>query len=251
MSITVVTCYYKLNKSKHTHEEYNKWINNFLINIGNNIVIFTSQEHFDYIKTICEKTIHRNFNYTIRIKELDDFEIVKKHPHIWKEQEAMDANKHCGRGSGCYILWNSKFDLLKEIIIENPYQSDKFVWNDIGNVRNNNIVPYLSAYPQYDKISDNKIDIVLLRPFVDEKQMYFQNEVHFSGSIFGGGKRVLIELHKLYYLYFEMYLRANKFIGCDQQIISTLYLRNESLFNCVSANGEIDQWFHMYSHYSN
>lgn len=248
METTIVTCYYKLNKSKHSQKEYDTWIHNLLSNIHNNIIIFTSKEDQEYLINICNDC--NTLKCTIRIKELDDFEIVKKYPHIWKEQEAMDANKNCGRGSGCYILWNSKFDLLKEVIIENPHQTDKFVWNDIGNVRNNNIVPYLSSYPQYDKISDNKMDIVLLRPFADEKQMYFQNEVHFSGSIFGGGKNVLIELHKLYYLYFEMYLRANKFIGCDQQIISTLYLRNKSLFNCVNASGEVDPWFHMYSHYS-
>ena len=250
MSITLVTCYYKLDKSKHTQKEYNKWIHNFLLNIcSSNVVVYTSQENFDYIKSICDKNNFPKFNYKIYIKELQDFEIVKRYPNIWEKQWEMDPNKRCGRGIGCYILWNAKFDLLNEVMKENPYESDKFVWNDIGNVRNEKMLPYLASYPQYDKVSENHIDIVLLSPFSNEKQMYFQNEVHFSGSIFGGGKDILVKLHKLYYLYLEMYLRANKFIGCDQQIISTLYLRNKNLFNCVTASGEIDPWFHMYCHY--
>jgi hypothetical protein len=248
MNTTLVTCYYKLHKSKHTHEEYNKWINNFISNLRTNIVIYTSSYHYEYIHEICSK--NKNLNYKIIIKEIDNFNIVKNHPDIWENQEQIDPNKRCGRGKGCYIIWNSKFDLIKETIEMNPFNSDNYIWNDIGNVRDSNIIPYLTQYPNGNNISNNKIDIVVINGFKNDNQMFFQDEVHFSGSMFGGSKEILLEIHKLYYLYFNMYLRKGLFIGCDQQIISSVFLRNRDKFNCIIPNNTIDPWFHLYVHYS-
>tara|TARA_B110001450_G_C17360945_1_gene375495 strand:- start:30 stop:203 length:174 start_codon:yes stop_codon:yes gene_type:complete len=47
----------------------------------------------------------------------------------------MDPGKKCGRSIGCYVLWNSKFQFLKEAIDINPFKSNKFIWNDIGSMR--------------------------------------------------------------------------------------------------------------------
>jgi len=48
MSSTVVSCYYKI-KSKHSHNQYDKWINNFLQNIHCNLIIFTSPDLKEYL----------------------------------------------------------------------------------------------------------------------------------------------------------------------------------------------------------
>ena len=111
---TLVSCYYKLGKSKHTHEEYDTWIRNLLVNINTNIVIFTSKNEKSYLETILED--NKNIKSTIIVKELSDLEINNLYPDIWEGQELMDPNKRCGRARGCYQLWNSKFHLLKEAI---------------------------------------------------------------------------------------------------------------------------------------
>jgi len=63
---TVVSCYYKLGKSKHTHEEYDRWIRNLLVNINTNIVIFTCNNDKSYLETILED--NKNIKSTIIVK---------------------------------------------------------------------------------------------------------------------------------------------------------------------------------------
>ena len=250
MSSTVVTCYYKLNKSKHYLQQYDNWIENFLLNIQTNIIIFVGNDEKEYIKNIIGK--NTLVKYILIEKEINDFEIVKKYSSdFWNWQESIDPQSFCGRGQDCYKIWNSKFSLLQEAILLNPFNSDKFIWNDIGNVRTKNIIEYLTLYPKYNNISNDKLDIVLLNNFTNQGQLFFQDEVHFSGSIFGGGKEVILELCKLFYIYFDIYTKRNLFIGCDQQIISLLFLKNKSKFNCVyPINCNIDEWFYLYKYYS-
>ena len=245
---TLVSCYYKLGKSKHTHEEYDTWIRNLLVNINTNIVIFTSKNEKSYLETILED--NKNIQYTIIVKELSDLEINKLYPNIWEDQELMDPNKRCGRARGCYQLWNSKFHFLKEVIENNPYNSEYFVWNDIGNVRDKNIIPFLKSYPNKDKISQDKLDIVLLNGFA-KVQDFFCNEVHFSGSMFGGHKNTILMMCDLYYKYFQYYIVNNRFIGCDQQIISSIFVKHVNLFNpIIPKECKVDPWFYLYQYYN-
>ena len=245
---TLVSCYYKLGKSKHTHEEYDTWIRNLLVNINTNIVIFTSKNDKSYLETILED--NKNIKSTIIVKELSDLEINKLYPDIWEGQEMMDPNKRCGRARGCYQLWNSKFHFLKEAIENNPYNSEYFVWNDIGNVRDKNIIPFLKSYPNKDKISQDKLDIVLLNGFA-KVQDFFCNEVHFSGSMFGGHKNTILMMCDLYYKYFQYYIVNNRFIGCDQQIISSIFVKHVNLFNpIIPRECKVDPWFYLYQYYS-
>ena len=153
-------------------------------------------------------------------------------------------------------MWNSKFDLLKEVIETNPFQSEKFIWNDIGNVRDLNHVSILKNYPKYDNISNNQLDIALINPFKN-KQNFFQNSVHLSGSIFGSDKQTILILHKLFYEMFDIYLKNDKFIGCDQQILNSVYCNYPNLFNLIDHTDTrhniqpwVEPWFCLYSYYS-
>jgi len=224
------------------------------LNVNANLVIFLGQAEKEYIETIL--TYNSHCNYVLVVKELEDLPLVKKYnnPLFWSEQEKLDKHIWTGRGQDCFKLWNSKFYFLKEAIELNPFNSDKFIWNDIGNIREKEqIIPYLKNYPNYDSISSDKIDIVLLKEFNDPNQFFFNGEVHFSGSMFGGGTAILLELCELFYLYFDIYVKKNMFIGCDQQILATVFLKNTTKFNCIipmhSSSSDIDVWFYLYKYY--
>ena len=252
MSVTIVSCFYQLNKSKHSLQEYDNWINYFLLNLQSNIIIFVGKHEKQYIQSIIYK--NNKCKYLLIEKEIDDFEIMKKYDSdFWNWQESIDPGINCGRGQDCYKIWNSKFNFLQEAILLNPFNSDKFVWNDIGNIRNTNYIECLRLYPKYNSVSKDKLDIVLLNTFNNKEQIYFQHEVHFSGSMFGGGKEILLELCKMYYTYFDEYVNNKLFIGCDQQIIATLFLQNPSMFNCIQPSqiySNDDEWFYLYRYYS-
>ena len=245
MNTTLVTCYYEF-KSKHSNENYRKWIKYLLNEINCNIIIFTSEDLVSFIKN---EINHDNIHFII--KPLNQLTIFLKYKNIWEKQYSMDPSKKCGRSTGCYVLWNSKFQFLKEAIDINPFKSDKFIWNDIGSMRTNSYTKLLKSYPNYNKISNDKLDIILLNSYKNTNQTFFYEEVHISGAIFGGHKDVILNLHKKYYKMFEFYIENNQFIGCDQQVLSSLLLKNQKLFNLIIPNNKlIDPWFWLYYYWN-
>lgn len=249
MSATVVTCYYRIH-SKHSHEEYDKWLTDFLSNVNCNLIIFTSKDLVEYLY---EKRGSQLKEKTLIIPiELENLELTKKYD--WTKQYDMDNQKYTGRSKECYILWNSKLWFLKQVVKKNPFHSEKFIWNDIGCLRTNNtsIIQYIGAkYPNPEKISKKSIDIVLLKPIVDNKQKVFINEVHFSGAQFGGHKDVILIFYDLFYKRLDEHIKHGIFVGCDQQTISSVYNDHRELFNCIVPEKPwIDPWFFLWQYYS-
>jgi hypothetical protein len=252
-SVTVVSCYYKL-PSKHNHYNYDIWIQNLLLNLQCNMIIFTSSDLVDYFENI--KTNNKNLKLIIIVKEFNDLDILKKYNiDFWCNQYNIDPTPNVGRNKECYIIWNSKMNFVKEAITLNPFNSDKFVWNDIGSMRNQYFSDFISHYPLYNNISTDKLDIVLIQDYEKKTKQYFQNEVHLSGSIFGASKDIFLQIIDLFYKYLDEYIKKNLFIGCDQQILSTIYIKHTELFNLINPyvknmnNEIIDIWFYLYFHY--
>ncbi len=236
MSSTIVTCYYKI-KSKKTHDLYDIYINNLFNNLNplSNIVIFTSDDLVDYLK----QKIINNKNFKIIVKNFENIELFNKYKHIWDSQYEMDLQKDNGRGIECYVIWNSKLNFVKEVIDINPFNSDKFIWMDIGLIRNNTYMEFLKTFPNYENISKNKIDISLLNIF-EKNNLFFQDEIYFSGAIFGGGIDIFKIFIEKYYNKFDDYVNNNKFIGCDQQIISSVFIENKQLINPINCYNKGD-----------
>jgi hypothetical protein len=256
-SVTLVTCYYKIT-SKHANFYYEEWINILLKNLNCNIIIFTSSDLEQYFEDLRKQNTKLKMH--IVIKEFHNLEIINKY-NIWDDQYSKDPTPKI-RTKECYMIWNSKMNFLKEAITINPFNSNKFIWNDVGSMRDYNyIIKYgIFNYPKYNNISNDKMDIVCLINFDNKtknikhkiiNKEYFQNETHLSGSIFGGSKETLLKIIDLYYTYFQDYLDKNLFIGCDQQILATLYIRHPELFNLIKPElNTIDEWFYMYHYYS-
>lgn len=250
MSVTVVTCYYKI-KSKHSFKEYDEWMNHFLNNVHCNLVIFTSPDLKEYL---LEKRpgILREKTFII-CKELSDLVLSRKYSHKWDCQYSIDKQLFSGRTIECYIIWNSKLWFLKHVIDINPFHSDKFVWTDIGCLRDSNNIPYLKNYPIYDLISNDKLDISLVNPITNTTQIYFVDEVHFSGAMFGSHKDVILKIYDILYQRLDEFINKNYFIGCDQQTFASIYNTNPTLFNPVYQfalpNKRIDPWFSIWFYY--
>lgn len=249
MNTTLVTCYYKI-KSKRPHSDYLKYIDNLLGNLNDsiNMVIYTSSD----LVNIFTKYVKNKSRIIIITKEFEDIPLYKKYIGIWDSQYTKDNQKNTGRTYKCYVLWNSKINFVTETIGLNPFNSSYFIWIDIGCVRDNQYKRLVSNFPNESKISKNSIDIVLLKDFQNKNQKFFKDEIHFSGAIYGGSKSTFLRFEELYYKKFDKYLENNQFIGCDQQIISSVYLENNELFNIVlNTNSTYNSWFFIIKYYSN
>ena len=251
---TIVTAYYHI-KSKHDPQRYDEWIHNLLLNVSHSckMVIFTSPKLVNYMNDICKKN-KKGAMFTVVSMKMKDFKIAQRYSQdVWLHQYSLDPQKACGRTIGCYLIWNSKLWFINEAIERNVYGSDKYVWIDIGSFRNNNPAiceSVLENFPVYDHISRDKVDIMLIRPYLpyEVKQIVFFNTVHLGG-MFGGGVHAIRQLYELFYESLHYYLSNNYFAGCDQQILSTCYMRNPGLFNLVTKNDPNDPWdiwFYLY-----
>lgn len=257
-SVTVVTAYYHI-KSKHNAQTYDEWIRNLLLNVADSckMVIFTSPELLTYLNAICKKN-KKGAVFTVISIPMKDFKIAQEYPpDVWSHQYSLDPQKACGRTIECYLIWNSKLWFIKQAMERNIYKSDKYVWIDIGSFRNNNptvCASVLENFPSYDRISNDKIDITLIRPYLPHEmnQLIFFNSVHLGG-MFGGGIRAIHQLYELFYESLHLYLSKKHFAGCDQQILSTCYMRNPELFNLVTKKNphELwDIWFYLYKYWN-
>lgn len=257
-SVTVVTAYYRI-KSKHNAQTYDEWIRNLLLNVADSckMVIFTSPELLTYLNAICKKN-KKGAAFTVISIPMKDFKIAQEYPpDVWSHQYSLDPQKACGRTIECYLIWNSKLWFIKQAMERNIYKSDKYVWIDIGSFRNNNpsvCASVLENFPSYDRVSNDKIDITLIRPYLPHEmnQLIFFNSVHLGG-MFGGGIRAIHQLYELFYESLHLYLSKKHFAGCDQQILSTCYMRNPKLFNLVTKKNphELwDIWFYLYKYWN-
>jgi len=252
MSITVVTCYYKI-KSKHSHDDYDKWITNFLSNISCNLVVFTSPDLVDYIVEKRQRFLDKTRIISMVFEELPVYKLYKD---LWEIQYQMDKQQDTGRTKECYVLWNSKIYFLRQVIETNPFFSDKFIWSDIGCLRMHGydtslITQIINNYPVYERISKSQLDIVLLEAIQNTEQKIFIDEIHFSGAMFGGHKDVILVIYDLFYKRLYEHIQQGIFIGCDQQTISSIYNDNRHLFNCITCEKSTDNWFYLWEHYSN
>jgi len=257
-TVTVVTAYYCV-KSKHCPKQYDVWINNLLLSVGSNckMVIFTSPDLIGYINAVCKKN-ELGASFTVISIPITEFKLLKRYPlKVWMQQYAMDPQKACGRTIECYLIWNSKLIFMKEAMERNVYGSDKYVWIDIGSYRNIESSPKeLEYFPRYENVSDDdKMDIVLLRPYALEEmnQVIFYNAVHLSGAMFGGNIRAINRIYDRFYRALDVYLCGGSFAGCDQQVLSTCCVHNPEMFNLVIAdnnNTRRDAWFYLYYYWN-
>lgn len=252
-TVTLVTCYYRIS-SKHSTKDYFYWISLLFQKLNTNLVLFTNTETYPLIKDILKKS---DVNLHVIFKDMNEFTICKKYPEsFWTNQFNHDKcaiRKSKIHNGDVYKIWNTKFDFLKEAIELNPFNSTKFIWNDIGSMRNNEFSTLLNIYPKYNNISNSQLDIIQMNHFLpnDYNKLFFNTgEIRFSGSIFGGTYETILKLHTLYYKMFDHYVKNNYFIGDDQMILASTYIQNSELFNCIiPKNRFIDPWFWLYYSY--
>lgn len=255
-SVTIVTAYYCV-KSKHNPQQYHAWIQNLLLGVGKfcKMVIFTSPDLINYMNAICNKNT-KGASFTVIGILMKEFKLLQRYPlKIWAHQYSMDPQKGCGRTVECYLIWNSKLIFIKEAIERNVYGSDKFAWIDIGSFRSANTT-ILEHFPFYERISEDKIDIMLIQPYLphERNQLIFFNTVHLGG-MFGGSIKAVNKLYELFYKALDIYIMGKHFAGCDQQILSSCYMRSPELFNIVTKNKHDnkdtwDIWFYLYKYWN-
>jgi hypothetical protein len=155
-----------------------------------------------------------------------------------------------------YLIWAEKAHFVKRAIEINPFQSNYFLWVDIGCFR----TPSPIKWPNPDRIREmdrSKVLVLKVTPFTEEELQCtretlpsFLTTNRLGATIFGGGKEVLLRYHELYYEMVEYFISTNRFIGKDQSILNSVYLLNPHVFNVIEPKLCKDKWFYLQDYLS-
>ena len=247
MSCTIVTAYFKLPKSKASHQQYSEWMANMLA-IDGEMVIFCDNKSADMIRLARTNKMHKT-----RIIEtsINDF-YTYRYANYFLEHSKMDREVAIGHNMFLYMIWSEKSHFLRRAIELDPFGSEYFLWTDIGCFRRPNTE--FIHWPNPERVATVPKDKVLLlsvEPFTEAElsastlpSFQFSNRI--GGTIFGGGKQVLLEWADKYYKMLEHFISIGQFIGKDQSIMNSVYLKNRGMCELVNwTPGCADIWFYL------
>lgn len=242
---TIVTAYFKLEISKASHDTYIQWMQNMLM-IDNPMIIFCDKESEQLIQTFRENKQDKTHIILTDFHEFHSYRYID----TFEKHYERDHEQDIGHNVLLYLIWNEKSNFLKRAIEIDHFKTEYFLWVDIGCFREPN-TRYIH-YPKQEKIDQlpkNKVLLLSVGPFTQEELECVKKEdlpsfeytYRIGGTIFGGEKDILLKWHTLYYDMLEYFITVDKFIGKDQNIMSSVYLLNKEDCNLVPER--ID-WFY-------
>ena len=244
--ITVVSCFYHIDKSKFDISKYVYWMINFF-KIKTNKIIFTDQKTFDYLF----KQIKVD-NLEFVIYDIEDFKVSQDYNlEQWWKHYIMDPEQSY-HSIELYKIWNEKSNFIKKAIELDKFNSSYFYYCDIGCFRDNKVMNKYINWPSIEKVSNQKVGtkftMLNVFPFTeeeldmkDEHDLFKFKEVNrIGGGIIGGSKEICLEWHRLFYEMMDKYFDENKFAGKDQSIMASAYIQ---LFN--QDNKKCNEFFNL------
>ena len=229
-TVTVVSCYYII-PNKHTFQQYEVWIKNFM-SLSMYKHIFCDTSSHMYLSNLYPE--NDTLKYTI--KELDDLYVNKWN---WKKDELLDLENRPGHNELLYKIWNEKVFFLYDATQLNVYNSNVYIWTDIGSFRQENHMINFTNYPNYNKIVQHKINIFQIKSLDDENYKIYNidNRFKFKNKIaagfFGGTIDVILEFKDLYEKMIDAFDQNNLFKGKEQYLYNFIILQNKSLFHII------------------
>jgi hypothetical protein len=249
---TVVTCYYRI-PSKHSYSSYDQWIENFM-NLKMNTVIYVNTDSITYLKLKYPESPTRKY----KIREFHEFTNIK---YDWNREILLNRKPHPGHNPTLFLIWSEKIHFVNDAINTNPYNSDCFVWMDIGCVRNKSWLNRISDFPNINKIDLHHVNFLQMNPWKDndfEKakiitpEQFYNRDPVIGGTIFAGGIKPLLKFREIYIDVLEEAHKNNVFKGEDQDLYSFCILRHPELFKLYNPlYVGYDEWFSLHLYWSN
>ena len=227
--LTLVTAYYKI-KSKHTSEQYLRWIKNFVL-LNKSIVFFSNKEFMPTLKELRPIELHKKSVFIE--EEMEDFYTYKNFFDNFTELYKDDFEKRY-HNVPLYLIWAEKGTFVKKAISQNYFRSKCFYWIDIGYFNDiiTNMTQYINDWPKLDKcLEDEKIVLGSVRNYTesekenfvkfDPKEHYkFPRTVNTCGGFFGGQIANTLKFIEYYYETVREFIRRKIFCGKDQTLFA-------------------------------
>lgn len=235
--VTITTCLYDIRKKESnslnsltSYLEYSKK----MLSIRLPMVIYSDEEDIisHVYKTrleygLIEKTIiiRLPFEETFFYKDLDML--------IQRMTEFYIVNRNHDKDTPLYVLLNNnKFDFLHRTMTLNPFQTEFFLWMDMGiqhctNASWEEWEQIWKRWPLFlcqneKKIHQLRIHTVQKPPDMSWKEYFHVIYHHVAGGVFGGHKDCLLEYIHLFQTQWHQILYEEEWYQLDEAIMTIL-----------------------------
>lgn len=235
---TVVTAFFPLN-AKHGAGLYHRWMQTML-SIQEPVVVFVPIDEVERIKKCRQHALNRTIIIPMNLTNLP---VANLFPiDFWEYQLEIDSEKKIHKDYRVFWIWLSKSWWIQEAIRLNPFQSEIFLWSDIGSFRYNTddryadkyVVRYPELVPRHSllQMSHHTFNV---NPDVwmhnKRKRFFFH-----SGSQAVAYHDTWIEYHRELQVTLNMFIKRGYFIGEDQILMQHTCIRTTPL--CLYVNSD-------------
>lgn len=251
--VTVVTSFFKLKKSKHSIEEYKSWISNFC-KLNCNLIVFTDVEFvINYLEDLYPinkvKIIKKDF-YSFDMTSPD---MMK----FWEKQHNLDFNNWKSiHNPELYAVWAIKQECVMNAIKLNFFNTEYFIWCDIGILRNKNEINYYLDFPILlpDICSDSRICFLEVNKIPEHFVNLYKNykkltdfNIPFEaigGGCIGGNIEAWLDFSEAYKNKLKRFEILNWFAGRDENIYFTMLIERDTKkpFKIFHTCNTVDKW---------
>ena len=220
---TIVTAFFDIS-SKHTHAEYQDWMQNFF-SLRDSMVVFTDAGSLDWIQT---QRSGKERSTMIVETTLDNIDVSKMYSEsFWDHQFSKDPEAHLHKSPKLFQVWLNKPFFVSEAIRRNPFKSEIFAWSDIGCFRDHAYNhQYWIRHPQlvhsqyllaaaWQAPNETGVDLIIKSEH-QETSEWFMAGTQLIG--YGDTWRTFIDIYEDTLLEYE---QKGLFIGDDQPILQT------------------------------
>jgi hypothetical protein len=227
-----------------------EWIKNFM-SMGMKTVIFTDSGSINDLQTLYPPSENRKYI----IKPIEKFVTSV---FEWETDLEMDHEKSI-HSIDLYKLWNEKIFFVAEAIQNNFYNTNKFVWIDIGSFRSSSILPQLAGFPDESKIVNGKVTFLQIQKFQMSELQNLQTvdnrfqHVDRIGGMFGGDIESLKKFTMIHFSTLKEFKEKGVFAGKDQSLYAFEALRYQNVFDILNRflPSNYDHWFYLHLEWSN
>ena len=220
MSTTVVTAFYRFEKSKHAYGEYLDWIRNFFKFTTSPVICFC--ENAGVLRRF---QIHPRVTF-VELPFIGSYTLTSPEwVERWSKQSEIDPEKdiHCPE---LYMIWALKQEFVARAIEANHYGSTHYVWCDIGCFRSP------QNFPEGCQFAEKTPEIV--RPG-KTSVLSIDNATHFGGGVLAGDIDSWKTFSKNFMDTLEIFHASGKFYGKDQDVYRHMIETNRPNFTIEQA----------------
>lgn len=244
-SDVIVSSYYHVDNKygKNRQESYFLWMRNLLPYIECHMIIFVESIEL-FQQCIRENNIILSRNIELIACPMSSFRMSSS-KYDWRAHHDIDpeADIHTIE---LYKIWNEKLEFIHKAIEMTNQEGllhQRYVWMDIGCVRDNRISPFLRFFPDANiRLANGQVYMMNIQSH-PSLHLSSQNDIldvkhirqHVGAPIIAGDVIGFKKLYKLFYTLLDTYFEQGIFAGKDQNLYFNLHLRHPNLLQLVNV----------------